>query len=219
MEDVAISIIDTWLKGNRGYAIGITLYAKYIGNATVLYQLRKGENDIRKNIIIQSLTNFITTNKSNLVQDYLPIAPVKLVNATLYDQCKKEADNAYKKLMNDRAILFKLATVEDFENPNLPVEVENRKSLALHVVSEYERVSSLYELAQFVKVNGVLPPNLQPVIVSKEIPDSKVKHELDNARKLLNKWRKREQSTEVVAKVQLLENQVKVLEQRWQTLN
>ena len=79
------------------------------------------------------------------------------VNPTLYAACKKEADLLYKQIMNQRALLFADIKGDAFLNVNPPDKVETRGRMAIDIVKDYQRVSELYDKADYVYKNGSLP--------------------------------------------------------------
>lgn len=144
------------------------------------------------------------------------------VNVALYDACKLEADNAYKKVMNTRAILFKMTDGEQWENPNQEHKINDRAPLAIEVVQGFQRVSALYDRAEYVKLHGRLPDVGDPEEVEASeydhSPDALVKLHLDNARKALNKLKKKESSPERIQLMQQHEKNIKKLEIKWRSL-
>lgn len=142
------------------------------------------------------------------------IAPV---NEALYLICKKEADDAYKKVMNKRAVLFSLCSKEDLTDPNTPDRIQAREKLSLEVVREFNDVSKLYERADHVKIHGRLPDaDAQENELDVEaLPDHLVKPTLDNIRKNVNKIKKRELTAERLALLQKHDENIKKLDARW----
>lgn len=144
------------------------------------------------------------------------------VNVALYDACKLEADNAYKKVMNTRAVLFKKTEGERWENPNQEHKINDRAPLAIEVVQGFQRVSALYDRAEYVKLHGRLPDVGDPEDVEDSeydhLPDALVKCALDNARKALNKLKKKEPSPERIQLMQQHEKNIKKLENKWRSL-
>lgn len=144
------------------------------------------------------------------------------VNIALYDACKMEADNAYKKVMNGRAILFKMTEGERWENPNLEHKINDRAPMAIEVVQGFQRVSALYDRAEYVKLHGRLPDVGDPEEVEEteynHLPDMLVKVNLDNARKALNKLKKKEATPDRIQLMQQHEKNIKKLEIKWRLL-
>ena len=140
-------------------------------------------------------------------------------NPELYRCCKVEADNAYKRWSNQRAILFELARCENWENPNLPHKVKERKPLALATVIDHKEVSRLYDIADYVFENGRLPD--QPPAdenIYDNIPDHQVKETLNNVRKAYNKLKNKESNPERVVLMQKHQLHIKKLNERWLSL-
>lgn len=155
--------------------------------------------------------------KRGVAEDANPDEPN--ANLELYTACKLEAEQDYKKVMNMRAVLFSLANVEDFTDPNMPDKVKAREKMAIDVVTGFQKVSELYDRAEYVKQHGHLPfteeDNKQEYDA---LPDYLVKQQLDNARKALNKLKKKESSPERVALMQKHEENIKKLEEQWRSL-
>lgn len=138
----------------------------------------------------------------------------------LYTSAKKSADKQYKALMNKRAQLFALAAVDDFSDVNLPDKIAARQTLAINVVIGYQKVSQLYDKADYVLKHGTLPNDGEPEEEAdyNSIPEELVKQALDNKRKALNKLKKREQTPERIALQALHSTHIKTLEKRWHLL-
>lgn len=148
-------------------------------------------------------------------------APVHPRNETLYNACELEAKSAYKKVMNDRAILFSLANSgEAWEDPNQPHKINDRVKLAIDIVTGWQHVSQLYDKADYVKLNGRLPADQDDTGESEydHLQDHLVKLRLDNARKALNKLKAKEQTPERIALMQKHDENIKKLEAKWHSL-
>lgn len=140
-------------------------------------------------------------------------------NPELYAACKQEAGQEYKKVMNLRAVLFSLAKVEDFTNPNMPDKIKAREQMAIDVVTGFQKVSELYDQAEFVKLNGRLPDTEENTTEEfAALPDYLVKDQLDNARKAYNKLKNKEQTPKRIELMQKHEENIKKLEDKWHSL-
>ncbi len=145
----------------------------------------------------------------------------KPVNEALYKSCKEKADNRYKEVMNERAVLFAMTKQEnDFEDINTPEKIAERAILAISVVQGYQKLSVLYDQADYVFRHGVLPSD---GVVEEEdeythLSEALVKPTLDNLRKNYNKMKKREATPERVALLQKHEANIKKLEAKWHSL-
>lgn len=149
------------------------------------------------------------------------IPPAKAVNEELYQACKLEADNEYKKLMNDRAVLFHKARPDGYLDINKPDLIADRAGLAIQVTIANKKVADLYDKAAFVKEHGRLPTTTGDEPAENEydhIPDSLVKQQLDNARKAYNKLKKKPTNPERVALLQKHEANIKKLKEKWDSL-
>ena len=78
-------------------------------------------------IVFLLITKYSTKTPENIPE-------AKAVNEELYQACKLEADNEYKKVMNTRAVLFKKAAPEGFLDVNKPDLIYDRGELAIQVV-------------------------------------------------------------------------------------
>lgn len=142
------------------------------------------------------------------------------INNQLYLIAKNEADTAYKAVMNKRAVLFNMAEMKDFTDPNTITRIAERRQLALDVVKEFNAVSKLYERADHIKRTG-LPPHVEKVEEEDDpatIPDHLVKQALDNLRKNYNKMKKRPLTVERTLLMQKHEQTIKLLSERWALL-
>ena len=228
-----LETLRAWLNSNRNYFTGVALYAELGGNKDLLNVLQHGPNDFRVRRLNEELLSICNKMKSvdpgtkTADPDTRPgTAPVnqlpnKPVNEDLYLACKSEADLAYKKVMNDRAVLFALAkeSAEDFTDPNMPDKVQAREKLAIDVVIGFQKVSELYDRAAYVKENGRLPETKdQSDSEYDNIPDSLVKQQLDNARKAFNKLKVKEPTPERIELMQRHQINIKKLENKWHSL-
>jgi len=161
--------------------------------------------------------NAVPKNPDELADNNIP--PTENVNRELYTACKLEADNTYKQAMNYRAVLFSIVPSELYEDPNRPDLVEQRSKLCIRVVNLYNQASDLYDKADFVRINGILPEVIKNKIDEIDsIPDHLVKSKLDNLRKNYNKTKKREQTPERICLLQKHQSDILKLEKRWLSL-
>lgn len=232
--------IRTWLNNShRDYYTGVALYAIVGTNKELLNVLKKGPNDFRVKKLQEELlamcnekkkTTAVTTyEKPNDPGKLLPPTEAgtnesrieKTANPELYDSCKQYADEAYKKVMNERAILFNRANAgEAWEDPNLTHKIDDRVKLALNIVTGWQQVSQLYDKANYVKLHGRLPADQDEPEEPEydNLQDHLVKQQLDNARKALSKLRKKEPTPKRIALMQKHEENIKKLEAKWRSL-
>lgn len=181
------------------------------------------KQSIRKTEKQVGIAGSVTKSAGVIVQSIVKAeTEVKLVatciNPELYAIAKKEADLAYKENMNERATLFAMCNQQGFEDINRPDLVAQRTDIAVGVVLNNIKVSELYDRAEYVRVHGHLP------VIEKEedeytsIPDHQVKQALDNLRKAYNKMKKREPTADRVARMQVQEQNIKKLEEKWHSL-
>ncbi|MEP7111200.1 MAG: hypothetical protein ABI760_24605 [Ferruginibacter sp.] len=167
------------------------------------------ETTISKNTVLKDPTETTDNN----------YPPPENANSELYTACKLEADNTYKQAMNHRAVLFSMVPSELYEDPNRPDLVEQRSKLCIRVVNLYNQASDLYDKADFVRINGILPEVAKNTIDEIDnIPDHLVKSKLDNLRKNYNKTKKREQTPERISLLQKHQSDILKLEKRWLSL-
>lgn len=239
-----LSLVKKWLNSTKkNYFNGVALYGKTGRDSALFSLMAKGETDFTRTRLQEELMAYYLeqTAKQSLDNETSAIRvrtvkvkqapaegpapviqPASLIpNPELYAVCKKEADDLYKAVMNRRAELFAMARPDSLIDLNAPDKIEARKSLAIEVTRGYQRVSELYDIADYVKEHGKLPYDPVPVEEDddfKDIPDHLVKQTLDNLRKNYNKMKKREQTAERVALQQKHEKNIKNLETRWQSL-
>lgn len=191
---------------------------KVATNANLITQNpNKITQDARSNRLVKASKRNETGTKNGDQQN----TAVQPVNQELYAVCKEEADNEYKKVMNVRAVLFKKAAPDGFLDINKPNLIFDRGELAIEVVQGFQKVSELYDRANYVKQHGRLPSSGADLEDDNEydlLPDSLVKQRLDNARKAYNKLKKKERTPERVALLQQHEENIAKLKAKWDSL-
>lgn len=239
-----------WLNGRREYFPGVAIYSQYNPDKNLLNVLKEGPNEFRTKRLLEELLAAyeqlkqvpqdstekpqeakpkisLTENKiAETPEEYSSKTPqnipdAKPVNEELYQACKLEADNQYKKVMNTRAILFKKAAADGFLDVNKPDLVFDRGELAIEVVQGWQKVSELYDRAEYVKRHGRLPTMTGDDDNETDydhIPDELVKQRLDNARKAFNKLKAKDPTPERIALMQKHEKNIKKLLEKWHSL-
>ena len=224
-----------WLNSKKDYTTGVMLYCKYGDNALLKklllkekteYNIRRLQEEIKELITVAKQTTSSKTDNSPKASVDAPQTEISTKidqpkeNHALHQACISEANKVYKDAMNNRAILFKMVPGEMYQDPNGPNEKLFRSDLAIKVVKLYKEASELYDRADYVKKHGELPPNeaTERTFDINAIPDVMVYQELDLRRKSLNKNKKKEQSAARVIVIQNLEDEIKQLEQKWQSL-
>ena len=234
-----LETIRAWLNSHRDYFSGVLIYSQVSVNEELLAVLRKGKNPFREKRLLEELlqacnnlkqiSNYdnqqsaaiaktpISERISNTVKNKIEI---HAGNATLLHACLEEANEQYKKTMNARAILFKLAEVENFQDPNTKEKIQDRAKLAIQVVENYNRTSQLYEKADYVRAHGRLPnTNTQEEEMENEnLPDYLVKQRLDNARKAHSKLKSKPTTPERVAALLKHQTNITKLAEQWASL-
>jgi hypothetical protein len=231
---------------NKDYFKGVVLYSHCEPDAQLLLLFKNGPTPFNINRLAKELelklqqlraNNALQTQGSNVrlqnvhykahTPTLKPPAVVTVddeddepLNNELYLIAKAEADTAYKLAMNKRAVLFNMAEMKDFTDPNTQTRIAERRQLALDVVKEFNEASKLYEIADHIKRTGA-PPNVKEIDVEEDpatVPDHMVKQMLDNVRKNFNKMKKREPTVDRTLLMQKHENTIKILSERWDSL-
>lgn len=237
-----LDLVNRWLKSDREYFTGVVIYKKLPGHFPHLLELlQQGPTPFSRNKLGEALQMASITLQANAASNPehtgVVIRAVNLnpkeekpaevientepVNAELYTSAKMEADNLYKTTMNARAVLFNLARHEIGSDPNFPDKIEQRRELAIEVVKNFRRVSALYVRADYIKKTGKLPDAEQTDDEESDvdlITDIRVKQELDNLRKNVSKTKRKPVTAERTLKLQQWAAQIKILEQRWHSL-
>jgi hypothetical protein len=238
-----LDIVRAWLNGTREFYAGIALYEKLQHDPKILSVLKKNGktewgykklqeellricNELKANITpeqraTEKILHSITLDTSKKITAKTNESPSSCANPYLYAVCKKEADVLYKQIMNNRALLFADIRSEVFFNVNPPDKVAKRATLALGIVKGYQKVSELYDKADYVFRVGSLPVEYQETFIQDKynsLPDELVKSTLDNLRKNYNKKKKLEPTPERIASLQEHEENIKKLEARWHSL-
>ncbi len=218
-----LDALRAWLNGKREYYTGVALFEQLSDNKGLLIVLRKGKTEFTYKRLQEELMSICLrmkaeTNKAPAQpakQNPEPFAPV---NNELYEACLKEAHLLYKELMNERALLFASTVSQDYEDINRLDLIQQRSKQAVDLVVKYQRVSQHYDRADYVKLHGKLPTDLNNELPADEydsLPDHLVKQTLDNLRKNYNKIKKREATAERIALLQKHEVNIKKVEARW----
>lgn len=238
-----LETLRSWLNGTREYYTGVAIYSQAGSNEDLLQVLKKGPNDFRIKRLQEELLEIcnklkkanegISTNATRIPgmerqkkedvsekQNHTHTESEDPINESLYAACKLEADQQYKKVMNDRAVLFSLAKTEDFEDPNTSEKIAARVRLSLDVVQGHQLTSQLYDKADYVKLHGRLPDSGEAHEENEydHLADHLVKLRLDNARKAYNKLKAKEASPDRIALMQKHEINIQKLEIKWHSL-
>lgn len=207
-----------WLNGDRDFFIGVALYEMHGDNHSLLELLKKGKTDFVYKKLQDALLKICIELKSKRSTGSEKIIEKKEhapENKTLHDAALKEAFLLYKEAMNDRAILFASVDNLDFEDPNRADLIAQRSKPAIDLVIKFNRVSELYDRADYVRENGRLPDHEESSNEFEALPDQFVKAALDNARKARNKLKVKEPNAKRVALLQKHELIIEKLEKQW----
>lgn len=217
-----LEFIEGWFV-NKNYWKGVVIYGNYEKHdARKLEILKKARTS---DSIIALEHEFLNILKENHLERIIEsdagvgirsVTIKKPKSEVLYMGCRSEADLLYKSVMNMRANLFAMAEPNSYKNINAADEIIGRKDLALSVMRGFKKVSELYDRAEFVKVNGVLPEVEFTEIP--DVPDVLVKLRLDNLRKSRHKLKVKVATPKRLQLLQQKEEEIKLLEARWKLL-
>ncbi len=231
-----LETLRAWLNGKKEYFSGVAIYAELGNNAQLLQLFKKGPTPFTTKRLGEELLSICKQLKeqnhgsANPGRDFKKVSnkitaagtgqktDVRPHNSTLYEACQREADQAYKQVMNARAVLF--ASINPNEDPNTEDNIKARAPKAIEIVEGFKNVSQLYEQANFVQIHGHLPGS-DPADKENEydaLPNHLVKQALDNLRKNYNKMKKREVTPEREAMLLQHEKNIKKLEIKWASL-
>lgn len=215
-----------WLNGDRDFNEGKLLYftvGKNLHLKTLLVQV--GKTPISYQMLQEELMDICKQMKAAgdgkaASVATIPIAAKETPNKALYDACLDEAHVKYKEAMNPRAELLRKCQSLRVVNINSPDLIEQRKQLAIDVVSHYTHASLLFDRADYVKQHGKLPeaPEEPKSIPVAALHDCMVFYTLEQYRKNYNKLKSRSKTPERVAMMQRYEGDIKTLEERWHLL-
>ncbi len=221
-----LALLKIWFNGSRDYHKGVLLFcslsedqelkAFFLNNASE-YTRRRLSEEMEK---LYNAMKRPTPAEEQPVPPPAPIAPLPPdppKNPALEVACDQKALQLYKQMMNDRAILFNLTKVEGWDDVNKPDLVEQRRVLALRVISTNYEVSQAYDDLAYVREHGNLPEYVQPETAS-EISDIELRSAIANLRANLTKLRKRAQTPERVTLIQKHQTKLLELEDRWKQI-
>lgn len=222
-------LLRDWLNSrDKNYYKGVLIFSQLSNDAALIQLFQKSKTDYKEKRLLKELNKLYDALKAMHVKPLVlkkietkaPEKEVeKIANVELYNSCRAEALKVYKQAMNMRARLFALATVEEFEDPNLPGSVEARSKLAVEVVVQYNKASALFDRADFVKKHGHLPFEEEDENSNYDaLPDHLVKPTLNNLRKNLSKLKRKEPTPERIEKIQKHTKHIEKLLARWHLL-
>lgn len=222
-------LLRDWLNSrDKNYYKGVLIFSQLSTDAALLHLFQKSKTNYKEKRLLKELNKLyealkpshlkpLVLQKIETVHTLTP--PALPVNTELYNVCRAEALKVYKQAMNMRARLFALASVEEFEDPNLPGNVEARSKLAVEVVLQFNRASALFDKADYVKEHGHLPYDETEETTNYDaLPDHLVKPTLDNLRKNLSKMKRKEPTPERIEKMQQHSQNIEKLLVRWHLL-
>lgn len=157
-----------WLNSNRNYTTGVNIYHR-LGNDKALLQYFVSANGSRQ--ACEKLFNALRTIYYQLKQPKAastgvvkPVvtkaapAPSKpQPNAELVAAISSQANKLYKEMMNLRARLFALTTIEPEANENDANTVLLRQNLVLPLLSLAPEVNENYQTLNYLIEHGKLP--------------------------------------------------------------
>ena len=222
-------LLRDWLNSrDKNYYKGVLIFSQLSNDTALLQLFQKSKTDYREKRLLKELNKLYEELKPTHVKplvlqkfetDEKTVVPEQPANIELYNSCRAEALKVYKQTMNMRSRLFALASVEEFEYPNLPGSVEARSKLAVEVVVQFNRASALFDRADYVKEHGHLPYDETEETTNYDaLPDHLVKPTLDNLRKNLSKLKRKEPTPERIEKIQKHTKHIEKLLARWHLL-
>lgn len=237
-----LETVRAWLNGTRDYKTGVALFsivskdkklhATFAAGSSLNNTWRLQEEMLKICADLKAAARPVAKAPDKKKADAeIPVAQIlqtaeaiqNLVtnaNPELYEACRDKATAVYKDTMNKRAVLFHMIPADSYDDPNRPDLVAARRSFCLDVVRGFNEASKLYDDADNAKLYGKLEkdPCETPTENFDDIPDARVKQELDNARKNFNKVKVKEKTPARVITTQLLEHKIKILSTRWDSL-
>jgi hypothetical protein len=157
-----------WLNSNRNYTTGVNIYHR-LGNDKALLQYFVTANGSR--IACEKLFNALRTiyyqlkqpkaASAGLVKQVVAKAAPQTIapqpDAEIVHAIKHKADKLYKEMMNLRARLFALTTIEPDANENNTNTVLLRQNLVLPLLSLAPEVDENYQSLNYLIEHGNLP--------------------------------------------------------------
>lgn len=223
-----IDALSTWLNSKREYYSGAALYSVYGANDQLKNLFLNGPTPYNVSKLFEELKDLYykativadDTEQTTYVRSHRTARPQNVNEEDpLLIACDTKAKNLYKELMNKRAVLFNLCRSEAWEDENSPDKVKERGIIAVELLDLNYKVDKAYEDLAYVREYGTLPDQLVPVIEKYSLlPDSRVKHEIDNLRKNMNKIKNKEQTPGRIIAIKEHEESLLKLEARWALL-
>lgn len=208
-------ILHKWFINDCHYWKGVVIYES-MENAdpSLVISFKNSRSTENENLLKSLLLEYY--NKAKESQSIQP-EPL-IVNTSnkniLLEACQKEASDAYKKMMNKRAVLFALVKKEI----NTQENIEVKKKLALEVVTDYKQVTNLYDKVVYVKTHNKLPEPVKAQKSIDDIPDFMIKQSIDNLRKNINKLKKKEPTSKRISLLQSHNSTLENLLSKWHSL-
>ncbi len=218
--------LQAWINNlNRSYKTGCDLYAQGNFDPSTLAYLQQGESvssskhlfDILKKIYLQYKNTVVVDNTTTAVcvqppVDINPEINEITLNPELLKQLELEATNAYKNMMNIRAKLFALVSVEVDARENALELKLIRKEYALKVCALQVDVDASYSNFKHYKKHGkVIPTKI--LETEKPIPTNGIAlmQAYENERKNLNKLKAKAATSARIALILKKEERLKIL--------
>jgi hypothetical protein len=158
-----------WLNSNRNYTTGVNIYhrlgtdadlLKYFINANASKQASEKLFNALRQIYYQLKQHKAPTTgivKAVVLQPEHIVPITTPANAELVDAIKHQADKLYKEMMNLRARLFALTTIEPEANENDANTVLLREKLVLPLMNLAPDVQEQYHSLNYLIEHGNLP--------------------------------------------------------------
>jgi hypothetical protein len=231
-------LIRNWLNGSQEYFTGMALLKRCnpAPSETILVELRKGPTEINRKRLREMLAaefqknagvsssptpQPLKTPKNAVPATTLPVSPSDHSKNPICIACKREADNLYKQMMNERAVLFAgIRSLQPHEDPNRPDLIQKRKKPCIDIAMMAIKVGRLYNRADYALKHGKIPEMefAAEQCDADNIPDHLVKQRLDNLRKNISKMSKREPTPERLTLILSHRKSIETLESRWKII-
>lgn len=209
----------TWLNGKRNFTEGVELYKRLIGKTDVIQFLQQGHNRVTAERLFNELrAEYYRLKQKKIPEPVIvtepPRAQVSDHESDLAKSCKLAADKLFKEVMNLRARLFHLCSIDPQAGENNSDTVYLREVIVLELMDLIPEMSIKYEDYRYVLQHGSLPVQKPPV--KDELPMNPILLERMRVNLMTNiaKLKKKEQTPERVSLLQNHEAKLNLVKQK-----
>lgn len=209
-----------WLNNpNREYQKGLDLLASYHYDQKKLKPLQQREDRSALFAAVKSLLiPAVKAAPKPVPKSVEPPKPERHAGTDysaypVVIAAKRDADIAYKEMMNKRAILFDLVPVEEAIFENSAELIQERGRLALEVVRLQEKVDELYDRYRFALATGKLPNNPEPIVQT--VDPVLLYQKISNLQKAISKLRKKEPTSDRLALIEVRTTELETLKRQY----